>query len=409
MQIISFGEIDKKLLIPILAGITSLIFRYTSNSNPKNEALNNNPFIKSIFTALGMNFSFIPYLILKIRSKKKNKNPENNIILNKIQKTKLSIKFEYYDIYEIKRWHKYKIIIISAILDFAVTFLLLFFCNECIYNLWVLLLIFISIFSHFILKTNLYKHQYFSMIIIIILGFGLNVIEYFKSDKKEKIKYFEILAKFIVEIMISLFSVLNKYNMEKYFCTSYEICIWEGLIEIILFTICLCIINKIGITISDIKHPDNFFEYKDNFNKNDLILIFMLIIASFFYNLFYTMTSDYFTPYHTLIAKIISESYLYFNIGENKALNIIGFIILIFIFFLFLFFIEVLEFNLYGFSKYTKRNIGKRATIDSDNNIGVNDSILDESQIENENGEDEGRNTVQSVSLIDIKKNSTEN
>ena len=127
MSIISFGEVDKKLFIPILAGITSLIFRYTSNSNPKNEALNNNPFIKSIFTALGMNFSFIPYLILKIRSKKKNKNPENNIILNKIQKTKLSIKFEYYDIYEIKRWHKYKIIIISAILDFAVTFLLLFF------------------------------------------------------------------------------------------------------------------------------------------------------------------------------------------------------------------------------------------------------------------------------------------
>ena len=60
--------------------------------------------------------------------------------------------------------------------------------------------------------------------------------------------------KFLAEIGFSFNMVLSKYNMEKNYCSPYEICIWEGAIESIIHSICLVIINKLELKIGDIKY-----------------------------------------------------------------------------------------------------------------------------------------------------------
>ena len=274
MSIISLGKVNAKILIPILGGLIRLAYKYVINLNPKYDILLENPFIFCFYTSMGMMLAFIPLIILKIKSKKEINNNENDIKLKKAKKSKSVIKLQYYDIYERKKWHKYKLIIIATLLDFIETLLSYAFCYNCIYNLWIFDILFNSFFSYLILKTKIYKHQYFSMSIIILLGFCLNVIEFFKSEGNNEIKPIEIIVKLITEILYCLNIVTNKYNMETSFCNAYEICMWEGLLDAILVLIVLLIFNKIGITIQETKYPDNFYEYKNNFDKNDAFLLY---------------------------------------------------------------------------------------------------------------------------------------
>lgn len=398
MAIISFGKVNKKILVAIFGGLARLIYKFVINLNPKFISVVYNPFLLSIYTEIGMILAFIPFLILKSRIREQKNNSITKYTKKQIQKHKLLIEYEHYDIYKSTKWDKFKLIIISTIFDFLQTLLIYIFCMYCVYNLWIFDIIFISLFSYLILKAKLYKHQYISMIVIIILGFGLNIIEYFKSEEQVKIKPVEIFIKFIAEIFFCLNVVVNKHNMEKNFCTSYEICIWEGVINLILFVISLSIINSIGATIAGIKYPNNIYEYRNNFDKNDLYVIILVIVVSCVYNLLVIVTCEIFTPCHVLILLIINECNYYLKMNKNKILNFIGFLILLLIFFMFLFFIEVIELNLFGISINTKKNIGIRANDDKEMYIGEIDLSFDENDIENEkilDEEDEGKTKVE--------------
>ena len=200
MRFISFQKVEKKFLIPMIGGIISLTYEYIVDIIPKKERMLQNPFIKYIYGSLGMVFAFIPYLILKYRTRKSTIYKINS---DKEQdESKLSIELIYEDTSEeINSNNKNKYILISSIFDFLYSLLFLLFCLKCIYNLWVFDFIFISIFSNLIQKTKIYKHQYISMITIILLGLGLNIIEYFKIDenKENKINLLEIMMKLLTE------------------------------------------------------------------------------------------------------------------------------------------------------------------------------------------------------------------
>ena len=227
-----------------------------------------------------------------------------------------------------------------------------------------------SLFSYMILKTKLYRHQYFSIIIIIIFGFILNIIEYFKLDNNDnKLDFFKIFMKFLCEICLSIGIVIIKYNMDKTYCTPYEICCFQGLFGLILNIIVLVIINTLGVEISHIKYPNNFYELFDNYDIYDFIICFIIIIVYFVYNIVLLVTCDYFTPFHILITSIIKECYNYLQLDENTNLNILGFFILVIIAFMFLVFIEIIEINVCNISYNTKNNIETRALIDSIDDI----------------------------------------
>ena len=360
MALINCGNSDKMIIVPIFGGIVRLVYLFLYDINPKEEILNENPLIRGIYIALGMILSFLLYIIQRIRTNKSiNRKDDINSELIKGKGTKKSFKLLHYDIYAKQRKNKYKLIFLSSIFDFLQT-ITVSFSYKCVYNLWVFNIIIMPFFSFLILKNKIYIHHYLSIIMIIFLGFVLNIVEYFKKDDNEdKIDLSEIFWKFISEICFCFALIIIKYNMEKNFCSIYEICIWHGIVNLILLIACLLIFNKIKITILDFKYPDNFQNYKNNFNFNDLLMAFIIIGYSFIYNICIFFACDYFTAFHTLIGLIISEFYPYFKVKE-KTLNIIGFIIIFLILVIFLIFIEIIELNCYGLSENTKKKYNKK-------------------------------------------------
>jgi hypothetical protein len=260
--------------------------------NPKFITASKNPFIISIYKVIGMIFDFIPYLIIKYRSKKINSN------INEYKSKLNTLESVHNNVFKKTRTKKYGLILVSTIFDVLQTLSILIFCTKSVYNLWMFDILFISLFSYWILKTKFFKHQYLSIIIIIILGLVLNILTYFKSDTNNKIDPVAILMKFLSEIFLSLTMVISKYNMEKNYCSPYEICIWEGLIELILYIIFLLIINKLELTIADVKYPDNFWELINNYDIYDFLLCLLVVIVNAIYYLCLFLTCNYFTPCH---------------------------------------------------------------------------------------------------------------
>ena len=109
MKCINFGKLDKKLLIPVVGGLIRLCYKYIVKSNPKYKILTQNPFLFNIYVNIGMILAFIPYLIIKCRSKK-----SSNISNEFINKSKLNIQLivsevSEYDIVDEKKICKNKI------------------------------------------------------------------------------------------------------------------------------------------------------------------------------------------------------------------------------------------------------------------------------------------------------------
>ena len=361
MKFIKLRKINKKFLIPVFGGVVVLIYRIFINKIPKYDIIDKNPFLINIYISLGMFFAFIPNLILKHRIKTTSfpDTRTESKLHSEIINNEKSISYQFL-----------KLILYSTIFDFLQILLSIFFSYECIYNLWFFDILFMSLFSYMILKTKLYRHQYFSIIIIIIFGFILNIIEYFKLDNNDnKLDFFKIFMKFLCEICLSIGIVIIKYNMDKTYCTPYEICCFQGLFGLILNIIVLVIINTLGVEISHIKYPNNFYELFDNYDIYDFIICFIIIIVYFVYNIVLLITCDYFTPFHILITSIIKECYNYLQLDENTNLNILGFFILVIIAFMFLVFIEIIEINVCNISYNTKNNIETRALIDSIDDI----------------------------------------
>ena len=211
------------------------------------------------------------------------------------------------------------------------------------------------------------------MIIIICLGLLLNVIEYFKhNDVENELNFFEIFMKFLSEICLSLIIVIAKYNMEKTYCSPYEICILSGTIGLILYIIVLLVLNKLESKIYGIQYPDNFYELFDNYDIYDFLVFLSSTISNAFYNIVIFVNCNYFTPCHILITSIIKEIYNNLNTDGNISLNFLTFFILILIALMFLVFIEIIEINFFNVSYNTKRNIELRSLSDFDitlNNI----------------------------------------
>ena len=386
MKCISFGKIDKKLLIPVVGGLTTLIYKYIVKNNPKYKILTQNPFLVSIYVAFGMILAIIPHLILKNRSKKDSNNQRKLIEHSKLN---IELIVDDYDIFDRTKFAKFRFIFYSTVFDFAQSLLYSLFALNNSFNLWNFDIILFSLFSYLMLKTKLYRHQYISMIIIIILGFGLNITEAYKDDTENTSGAFEIIMIFISEICFSFGIVIIKYNMEKNYSNPYEICIWEGAIGFIINLICLVSFNLSGLTIDGIKYPDNIKEYLENFDYNDFIVCFTITIAHFFLNISLLLTCHYFTPTHTLIIFIIKDCHLYLRSSENVFLNISGFLILILIALSFLIFIEIIEINICNISYNTKKNIEIRSRKESSNDFIALLPSNEEEEKEDEDNKDE--------------------
>ena len=378
MAFIRFGKIDKNL-IPILIGCIFCFLNRLLNQY-KDTYLFKNIILTNIFISFSDFFMIVPYIIYKIRSKKVVHNDNHEL-------NQMDTKFEYiYEENNIEDDIKYKeryIFLIGII--FFINYIMFVATFEMKTNTWIVYILFTSIFYYIIFKAKLFKHHYLSIIIILVIGFIIDFIQgNIQNDFTNNI--ISLILSFIRVILLSFNYVIIKYTMEKKFVSLYEIGLFNGIINLILFII-FAIFDHFFF------HIDNYEEYFNNFNGKEVLVIFGLMFSQFGIYLPLFIIDKNNSPCHIFIIFIFGQLAYYINLKENLVIVIICFIIILFFS---LIFNEIIEINFCGLSHYTKKNIISRAETEVDESIILKTDTIDEN---NENNKIE-ENTIELNNII---------
>lgn len=325
--------------------------------------------------------SSVLFCIVKIRSRRKNK---------KLKKLELSLRHKKDSqassktmnlelIYEKKSpVNKFKLLRRTFIVSFAdlsaqyFVFIFYIFCEIIKVQIDVVLIFNILskyIFSQLILKTNYYKHHHLSFLINILcfVLFCFTDIQSMYRDWDTNIIYF-IAIKIFCTICYSLEDVVGKKALIEEFLSPYAIIFYKGIYELILL-----IIGSIPFFFLDV-NGENIFPYfikrLNSFKK--IILVFLLMVFNFLYNVLIWNINDKFSPNDlaiTMIIEGITEQFetLIFHFDDFKS-NLIVSIYKAFVYIILIIgaFIhnEILIINFCGLSEYTKGNLDKKSVED---------------------------------------------
>ena len=207
MAFISLGKIDKNL-IPILLGC---IFSFFSRLlfKVKNTILFKQKIYPNLLASIIKLVTIIPLIIANKRSQKttNNNNKELNLSNNDIE----LIYSETDDGVSIQG--KFPYILLSTVIQF-IQGLLLIYAIGLKSNSWILDIAITSLFYYLIFKIKLYKHHYLSIILIVLIGFIIDLSsENLQKDLTSNL--FNFFLRLIREVLYSLGNVINKYLMEK--------------------------------------------------------------------------------------------------------------------------------------------------------------------------------------------------
>ena len=379
MACISIGTVNKNLYSIFIGCIFSFLSRLLYNY--KEAKLFKHSIITNYVSAFSRILTFIPLIIFKLRSRRiKSSSVEKAQVKGEV---KLIYKNASLDI--IKGKWKY-IFLTSGI--FYVQGILLVYTIDIKTNFWIMDILITLIFYYLIFKIKLYMHHYLSIIIIILTGLIIDLaFQNLQNDLTTRLPLF--LLRFLRETLYSLHDVVNKYAMERKFCSVYEICFYNGLIGIVLLSI-FSLFDYYYI------HMDNFMEYLDDFNTKELLINLAYIVTQLGLYLFSLITNRNTSPCHIFIIYVFGQLGYYVDFSE---LTIIFIICVIFILFLSLIFTEIIEINCFGLSRNTKRNIRLRAHSD---NVDV--FIIDNNDTFEENEENDGNEDIKSSRTIELKE-----
>ena len=354
---ISLGEINRYIIFIIIGAIfmsgTSIITNISQFFNPENFYI----IIFTLANSLGLSLSFILVIIYK----KSNK-------VNKVNKLELIIKNH--------KKEKFLWILFVSIIDYIST-IFSFLLYKPIYSLfifWTSDILSLSLISYIIFKVKLYKHHYLSIIIIMILGLLYDIKTEIFTYENFKNNYLEVIYNIIEKIFADFSYILYKYYMINKYIKYHEIMFYEGIIELILSIITLIITTNIG-------YLDNFWDYYNNLDSKEILIIILLMIFLFIYNFMKFKIIEIYLPYHILLLTTLYILIMHFiNFDtSNIIVSIVALILILICFIMILIFVEIIELNCFGLSYMTKKNIKNRAQFDSvlANIEGDNDSRID--------------------------------
>ena len=364
MAFISIGKIDKNL-IPMIAGcifcfLNRILNQYDGSLLFKNQIMMN------IYISTSKLFTIIPFILVKINSKK--------VSSNDIQTIKNQQALKYMNKSGAKR-------IIAGKWGFIFLAVMIYFVNQIFFvltikvhsNTTILNILITSLFYYLIFKIKLYRHHYLSIILIIIVGFIIDMILgnlLFDIDNNLGLFFFRLLR----EVLFSLSSVVDKYILEKKFGSVYEILLTNGVITSTLFIIFAIIDhNFFGIY--------NYEEYFNNFNTTELLVASGVIITQLGLNVSILFTNKNNSPCHIFIIFIFGQLAYYIDFSGSDAIVIFCLIIILFLSFVFN---EILEINFLGLSDNTKKNISRRA--ETEDNMIITKSDTYDSMLEGQDG-----------------------
>ena len=424
---ISFSTVNIKILIPLIGGICSLTLRILASLQDKDTNILKRPIMASICSSLGMTLSFIPYLIMIKRAKTKKQKIKKKLLSSASKSKNLkSLIINNESIYEKMTFNKFKYLLLAACFDFFESLLLFFVYKSIELNLWILNFLLICCLSSCIFGTKLYKHQKFSLSMVVSLGFFLDLFNYIFFSKGYVFNLFDLCIRIMSEVFFSFLMILDKYLIETKFISPYRICFYIGVITFFLYSICIIISSNIPskenenlfkINYNGEHYFDHFLSYIENINMMEIIYFIITMIIQLFNNLSILLTIRYFSPTHTMFIIVIGKTEPYIekiiNGGKkgDNAIFIIPFLIILVIFFFLLIFNEVIELNCFKLEKNTIKNIQKRAMSECPGEIYVRneDSFSSSSEGDNEDSIQNENEIIEEKELTNISTRYTLN
>ena len=381
--LISKGYINKYILFALIAGLSKcfvsiMVFKFDKFAN-----YNKHPLIIGFNAGIGMSLSIIPLIIVKTKSRRdktNDKSKENQQL--SLKGTRISLgDVNYIEKYDKKklRIQKYLILLACAFLDFAQKFLSFFLKKLIINNIWMFNIIFISLFDYLIMKAKLYRHQYISCIIIVLIGIAATVVGLLGDNEKITIKLFLCIG---IEIMYSLAIVLAKFLMDHRACSPFDVTFYEGIFALIVNSILLAIFTNIPITDEDGKldkilklteyngkiYIDHFIAAFKDMQVGEVFFFILSAFGRLISNLFGHIVVKHYTSSHIILVLILGEIGLAFK-EKHEWKEIVQFSLFVFALFILLIFTEIIEINACDLEKNTRKNIQLREELEGDNDI----------------------------------------
>ena len=358
-SLITFAKLNKYFLIPFLCPIFCMLANFFDVFIDESEVINKQEFIYSIFFDLSYAieglFYFISYFKTKVNKEKESKTNTENQNTGIIYIYNDNFSYNYNNINKI-----IMIIVLLSILLEIQNLLMALSDYENVFEERLYFIFFIPLFSKIILKENIYKHQYFSLLIA-ILGFILLSIPVCLELTKDDI--ISNILNLIDGFIYPLFIVIIKYVSEKYYLSPLKLSL--------LFGILATIIDCIGYIIYSLIKFHNFSYFNDCFDfsqvENKLTISIYLILYFLFLTilqLLILLAIFYFSPTLIMVTDIISPFLLWIAVsiedGESildSIINPCGYLIVLFGA---LIYNEIIIFNFCGLDKNTKKFVNQR-------------------------------------------------
>ena len=381
--LISKGYINKYILFAFIAGLSKcfvsiMVFKFDKFAN-----YNKHPLIIGFNAGIGMSLSIIPLIIVKTKSRRdktNDKSKENQQL--SLKGTRISLgDVNYIEKYDKKklRIQKYLILLACAFLDFAQKFLSFFLKKLIINNIWMFNIIFISLFDYLIMKAKLYRHQYISCIIIVLIGIAATVVGLLGDNERITVKLFLCIG---IEIMYSLAIVLAKFLMDHRSCSPFEVTFYEGIFALIINSILLAIFTNIPITDEYGKldkilklteyngkiYIDHFIAAFKDMQVGEVFFFILSAFGRLISNLFGHIIVKHYTSSHIILVLILGEIGLAFK-EKHEWKEIVQFSLFVFALFILLIFTEIIEINACDLEKNTRKNIQLREELEGDNDV----------------------------------------
>ena len=225
------------------------------------------------------------------------------------------------------KWKIYFLIFIAGFSDFVDSILFLGLapgldrCSDSIENrMRGILIIFDALFYLFVLRLQIFKHQFFSIYVISICLIITIIIEFIFQDINIFLSYGKfVLLIFLIIIQIlfnSLVDSIEKYLFEYNYVNPFKVLMIEGLVGLVFsFIYCFCY--------NPIPELKKFYEYDQN-NKKILFpyLILLLLLILILYgvqNIFRVVTNKVYSPMALALAQyFLNPIYIIFTLIVEK-------------------------------------------------------------------------------------------
>jgi hypothetical protein len=378
------------VLISIYLILIDKIYYYSLENMIKNEIIINLKTISDLCAG---------FLVLStyIRMKKVNQKEEQKII-EKI-KNRLSRRYKYFYIFLISFLE-----FICRSTDF---FYLITLGNIPIRKeqlTWLIPVDIIAriVLSRRVLKLSLFRHHYFSLVLVILGFLSMSICEFQTINEIDLNNWPYFIFIIIRNILLPLEDVYNKILLTDKFLLPHYLMFWRGLFNcVFLALLCLCFfLTRV------IKYE---FNIPNEMNSAIYLLHKIILIILYFCRAFiYLKIIDVFSPQHVAFCNTALYLYLFLlwkkKSGDNFYLSFLDYFSLILIIFATLIFNEILIINACGLNQNTKKGFIKKEILELQSINSLDNHEDEEDSEENEDKEENIDSKRETLNRNDISQ-----